>query len=270
MAPRFCLSTNLPSTLSLSRWVGRSPRGVAASSSAGHHLVDMAHALEHQRVVRPTLDDVQRLSEGRAAKTRGWGSRQVCHRLNADERKQYRMALEKGWLTLTGTGYRKERKGAPLANIYRQYCDARGILCVNVLLAGVESFVLVESSTVRRWQVDEARGLVVDGAVEREIRACMDETVEEEMKAMKAMKASGAPGTSVEYLDGQALADVVPWTVLAPPEIVENNTGEGLNAEIVAHFCSSAIWKVPVTVVGVRVSDRGLAKTLAKCVASSL
>ena len=87
---------------------------------------------------------------------------------------------------------------------------------------------------------------------------------------MKAMEASGAPGTSVEYLDGRALADVVPWTVLAPPEIVENNTGEGLNAEIVAHFCSSAIWKVPVTVVGVRVSDRGLAKTLAKSVASSL
>jgi hypothetical protein len=243
----------------MSRWVGRSSRSVCASS-AGHHL-DMTQALENQRVIRPTVDDVQRLSEGRAAKTRGWGSRQVCHRLNADERKQYRLALEKGWLTLTGTGYRKERKGAPLANIYRQYCDANGMLCVNVLLAGVDSFVLVEASTLRRWQVDEARGLVVDSAVQREIRACMDATV-------ASTASSGTVGASVEYLDGRALAGVVPWTVLAPPEIVENNTGEGLDAEIVEHFCSSAIWKIPVSVMGVRVSDRGLAKAIARDVSS--
>lgn len=248
MAPLFRLST--PSTVA--HWLGRSSRSVAASSSSGHHL-DLVQTLGNQRVVRPTVDDVQRLSEGRAAKTRGWGSRQVCHRLNADERKQYRLALEKGWLTLTGTGYRKERKGAPLANIYRQYCDAKGMLCVNVLLSGVDSFVLVEASTLRQWQVDEARGLVVDSAVQREVSACME--------------ASAGSGTVMEYLDGRALADVVPWTVLAPPEIVENNTGDGLDAEIVEHFCSSAIWTIPVSAVGVRVSDRGLAKAIARDVA---
>lgn len=36
---------------------------------------------------RPSLDDVERLSMGQAAKKRGTGSRRVCHRLNESERK---------------------------------------------------------------------------------------------------------------------------------------------------------------------------------------
>lgn len=36
---------------------------------------------------RPSLDDVERLSRGQAAKKRGTGSRGVCHRLNESERK---------------------------------------------------------------------------------------------------------------------------------------------------------------------------------------
>lgn len=39
---------------------------------------------------RPTLDDVERLSRGQAAKKRGTGSRAVCHRLNESERKVQR------------------------------------------------------------------------------------------------------------------------------------------------------------------------------------
>ena len=212
--------------------------------------------LERTRIQRPTLDDVQRLSEGRAAKTRGWGSRQVCHRLNADERTQYRLALEKGWLTLVGTGYRKERKGAPLANIYRQYCDAKAMLCVNVLLAGTDSFVLVEQSTLRQWEVDEVRGLVVDTKVQEDVRSRIETA---------AKVATGATSLGdVEYVEGRALADLVPWTVLAPPDVVEKNTGEDLDADVVAHYCSSAIWTIPVSVVGVRVGNRGLAKEIAK------
>lgn len=33
-------------------------------------------------------------------------------------------------MTLKGSGYRRERKGSPLANIYRQWCDALGAPCV--------------------------------------------------------------------------------------------------------------------------------------------
>ncbi|KAK9813952.1 hypothetical protein WJX73_006411 [Symbiochloris irregularis] len=79
---------------------------------------------------RPSLQDVEKLSKGDAAKKRGTGSRQVPHRLNTDERKLYDLAKEKKFLTLKGSGYRKERKGSPLANIFRQWCDANGQPCI--------------------------------------------------------------------------------------------------------------------------------------------
>lgn len=44
---------------------------------------------------RPTLDDVERISKGNAAKARGTGSRRIPHRLNAEERQQYDIAKQK-------------------------------------------------------------------------------------------------------------------------------------------------------------------------------
>ena len=44
---------------------------------------------------RPSLQDVENISRGDAAKRRGTGSRQVPHRLNADERKLYELAKQK-------------------------------------------------------------------------------------------------------------------------------------------------------------------------------
>jgi hypothetical protein len=84
--------------------------------------------------VRPTLDDVTRISRGERAKQRGVGSRSTPHRLNADERDEYERSLARGWLTLQGRGYRKERKGSPLLNIWRQYSDARARAAVWVEL----------------------------------------------------------------------------------------------------------------------------------------
>jgi hypothetical protein len=107
-------------------------------------------------VWRPSLDDVQRISQGDAARHRGTGSRAVPHRLNAEERKQYDLAKAKGVLTIAGSGYRRERKGAPLANIYRQWCDARGQACV-VLAKGPSAAagdaVLVDLSVLRMQDV---------------------------------------------------------------------------------------------------------------------
>lgn len=75
---------------------------------------------------RPTVDDVTRISQGRAAKRRGTGSRAVPHRLNEDERKQYNVAIERGFLSLdSNAGYRRERKGSPLFNTWRMWNDAR-------------------------------------------------------------------------------------------------------------------------------------------------
>lgn len=75
---------------------------------------------------RPTVDDVMRISQGRAAKRRGTGSRAVPHRLNEDERIRYDVAIERGFLTLdSNAGYRRERKGSPLFNTWRMWNDAR-------------------------------------------------------------------------------------------------------------------------------------------------
>ena len=75
--------------------------------------------------VRPSLDDVERISRGDAAKRRGTGSRMVPHRLNQSERKEWVLAKKRRFLLLRGSGYRKERGASPLANIYRQFCDAQ-------------------------------------------------------------------------------------------------------------------------------------------------
>ena len=77
--------------------------------------------------IRPTIDDVERISRGQAAKRRGTGSRSVPHRLNAEERIEWDYAKLRRYLNLRGTGWRKERGDSPLANIYRNYCDALGI-----------------------------------------------------------------------------------------------------------------------------------------------
>lgn len=106
---------------------------------------------------RPTLDDVQRLSEGRAARSRGYGSRQVPHRLNQDERQQYNIAKERGFLTLKGSGYRRERKGSPLANIWRQLNDAMGRHCVLVEQQGPNDTVLIDLSTLRLLDASQVK-----------------------------------------------------------------------------------------------------------------
>jgi hypothetical protein len=70
---------------------------------------------------RPTLDDVDRISWGKPAKKKCTGSRGVPHRLNEDERKLYDFARQKGFLEVPGSGWRKERRGAPLLNTYRNW-----------------------------------------------------------------------------------------------------------------------------------------------------
>ena len=97
------------------------------------------------KVFRPHLDDVERLSYGKGAKKqRGTGSKYHCHRLNQEERKLFELAKKKScgsgssngfyssFLTVRGNGYRKNRKGSPLHNIFRQRCDALEELCVIV------------------------------------------------------------------------------------------------------------------------------------------
>ena len=46
-----------------------------------------------------------------------------------------------GYLAVRGTGYRKERKGNPLPNIFRQWCDAKEVPCIVIeQVTGEERF----------------------------------------------------------------------------------------------------------------------------------
>ena len=70
------------------------------------------------------------------------------------------MLVAQSFLTLKGSGYRAERKGSPLANIYRQWCDASCIPCILIeqgLGSNPDDTVLVDFSPLRRPEVSQVR-----------------------------------------------------------------------------------------------------------------
>lgn len=73
--------------------------------------------------MRPTLEDVARLSRGLSAHSKV-GSRSVPHRLNNDEHNILNIAIQKGYAVLQQTQHRKHRKGSPLLNTLRMRADA--------------------------------------------------------------------------------------------------------------------------------------------------
>jgi hypothetical protein len=79
---------------------------------------------------RPTLDDVERISWGQPAKQKGTGSRGVPHRLNTDERIGFDLARQLGFLQVSGSAWRSQRRDAPLLNTYRSQCDAKAHVCI--------------------------------------------------------------------------------------------------------------------------------------------
>ena len=81
---------------------------------------------------RPTVNDVERISWGKPARQKGTGSRGVPHRLNEEERFLFDQARRKGFLEVLGSGWRSQRRDAPLLNSYRSLCDARGQVVIMV------------------------------------------------------------------------------------------------------------------------------------------
>lgn len=70
-----------------------------------------------------------------------------------------RPGLLQGFLTLRGSAYRRSRKASPLANTYRQWCDALAAACVLVEQdsAGGLDTVLVDLAPLRSLQLQEVR-----------------------------------------------------------------------------------------------------------------
>ena len=110
---------------------------------------DSIDATMTQKVFRPTLDDVERLSLGKGARKRGTGSRHIPHRLNQDERQLYGQAKNNLYLIIKGTAYRRERKGSPLCNTFRQRCDALNQIYVVVKKYCGGDRVEIDFSTLR-------------------------------------------------------------------------------------------------------------------------
>eukprot|EP00558_Chaetoceros_sp_UNC1202_P008332 CAMPEP_0197236548 /NCGR_PEP_ID=MMETSP1429-20130617/3611_1 /TAXON_ID=49237 /ORGANISM="Chaetoceros sp., Strain UNC1202" /LENGTH=279 /DNA_ID=CAMNT_0042695343 /DNA_START=135 /DNA_END=974 /DNA_ORIENTATION=- len=104
-----------------------------------------------QKCFRPTIQDVERISWGKPAKQKGTGSRGVPHRLNESERLLFDQARRKGFLEVTGSGWRSQRSDAPLINSYRSLCDARGQACIVVHKGntGSDDEVVVDLSPLR-------------------------------------------------------------------------------------------------------------------------
>ncbi|KAL7544679.1 hypothetical protein ACHAWF_008051 [Thalassiosira exigua] len=74
---------------------------------------------------RPDVRDVEKISWGLPAKKKRTGSRGVPHRLNEDERRAFDQARRQGFLQVTGSSWRSQRRDAPLLNSYRSLMDAR-------------------------------------------------------------------------------------------------------------------------------------------------
>ena len=101
------------------------------------------------KVWRPSLDDVERISYGKRANKRGTGSYNICHRLNQDERQLYNQAKSNNYLITKGTAYRRRRKGSPVANTYRQRCDALDQVCIVIEKHSGYDRIKIDVSTLR-------------------------------------------------------------------------------------------------------------------------
>jgi hypothetical protein len=124
-------------------------------------------------------------SGGRRAKNRGTGSRAVPHRLNSEERTLFDIARRKGFVELSGSGWRPERSDSPLRNTYRSWCDALGVAAIYVHKQGRNNEldeILVDLSPLRRpdmFEVASAALLEREPAGEVEVfPGALDDTEE--------------------------------------------------------------------------------------------
>lgn len=98
---------------------------------------------------RPTEDDVERISWGRPAKKKGTGSRGMPHRLNDEERKLFDFARKKGFVEISGSGWRRQRAGKPLVNTFRSWCDAAAHPAIFIHKGDALDEVMVDLSPLR-------------------------------------------------------------------------------------------------------------------------
>ena len=110
--------------------------------------------------LRPSKDDVDRISWGKPSKKKGVGSRGTPHRLNEAERAEYERAKARGYVEAAGSAWRKERRDAPLLNTWRNWCDAVALPSISVQKGTDVDLVVVDLSPLRRPDVLEVAAAV--------------------------------------------------------------------------------------------------------------
>jgi hypothetical protein len=166
---------------------------------------------------RPTVNDVERISWGKPAKKKGTGSRGIPHRLNDDERFLFDQARRKGFLEVAGSGWRSQRREAPLLNSYRSLCDARGQ--ANVVLhksnTGVDELVVDLSPLRNPENFDEIARVCLDQSAGGEtiFQVGEAEESEEEEKEERSLDEATAWETRPIY---QLPAYCIAWELSRP------------------------------------------------------
>ena len=255
---------------------------------------------------RPSLDDVERISKGLAAKKRGVGSRQVPHRLNEDERKEWDLSKKRKFLILRGTGYRRERGDAPLANIYRNLCDAKAIPCISIvkklgisITSGgnaaenqtLEDIVTVDFSTLRTTEIKHLVKLCLSKCSTNEhISFSGDETdtadIKRENGDSQILPEAVYNFTSITSIhDFSDLSAILGWSVnngsnklnktkivddILFPDNTDSDSSDISRKPYDLDFDSDPIWRIPVYGLQVKFSSRSESKLYAEMIANEL
>ncbi|KAJ8605853.1 hypothetical protein CTAYLR_000535 [Chrysophaeum taylorii] len=117
----------------------------------------------------------------RAASTKkGTGSRGIPHRLNQAERKAFEIAKRKGFAEIAGSGWRRERRDAPLANTWRNWCDA---VARPAIILHKPDVVVVDLSPLRRGDNAVVESVALRLAEEKggEIKILFDDVVDDDV-----------------------------------------------------------------------------------------
>lgn len=197
---------------------------------------------------RISRDDVERLSRGQPSKKKGYGSRNVPHRLNELEQAELLRAARKGYLSMLGGGNRRTRKGSPLTNIHRQWCDAR------------EKPQIILYKAVGGRAVDE---VVVDLSPLRLNGIFNDQNVEEFMVRWKAQILTEAYNAGLELRESsndEEVCEPMDIDCKDDPTTIYTITIEAIDQQA---WATSPIWKLPVVSLGVFEGERSKAKAMA-------
>eukprot|EP00566_Odontella_aurita_P011276 CAMPEP_0113556824 /NCGR_PEP_ID=MMETSP0015_2-20120614/17458_1 /TAXON_ID=2838 /ORGANISM="Odontella" /LENGTH=412 /DNA_ID=CAMNT_0000458197 /DNA_START=235 /DNA_END=1473 /DNA_ORIENTATION=- /assembly_acc=CAM_ASM_000160 len=197
---------------------------------------------------RITRDDVERLSRGQPAKKKRYGDKNVPHKLNGKDRGAFDRAARHGYVTLEGTGYRRGRKGSALANIHRQWCDARAkpqvILCKASGGRPLDN-VIVDLSPLRL------------GALSPDMSMVDEFLTKWKAEMVHAAEKSGMILKSEYVEDNSQTLDIF------------TEDGDGVQTELVItidpdSWASQPLWNLPAISMGVFEGERTQAKAMAK------